>query len=186
MGSIVQIFFISISLAMDAFGVSIAGGIKSKKPKLIHAVKIAAFFGLFQAVMPVIGWLIGRGAKDIIASAAPWIAFILLSAIGIKMIREASDKRTVKTHIHQTGTLLMLSVATSIDALIIGVTLSLIEIPFLVSITIISIVTFVLSFTGFLFGKTLARFFGRKVEIIGGAALIAIGLKILLEYYFIK
>lgn len=177
----IQILLISASLAMDAFGVSIAGGIKSKNPKLIHAVKIAAFFGFFQAIMPVFGWLVGQGAKDAVALAGHWIAFILLGFIGIKMIREASDVSKVKGHIHHTGTLIMLSLATSIDAFIIGVTLSLIKIPFLLSITIISIVTFVLSFSGFLFGKELGRFFGRKIEILGGLALIAIGIKILIE-----
>lgn len=167
---------------MDAFGVSIAGGVTSKKPKIIHAIKIATFFGLFQAGMPVVGWLIGKGAKDIISVSGPWIAFILLGFIGIKMIRESADTKKIKGHIHHTRTLLMLSLATSIDALIIGVTLSLIEIPFLISIIVISIVTFVLSFAGFLFGKELGRFFGKKVEILGGVALIAIGFKILLEH----
>lgn len=181
MAAVLQILFISFSLAMDAFGVSIAGGIKSKNPKIAHAVKVAAFFGLFQAAMPIIGWLIGQGAKDIITLAGHWIAFILLGFIGIKMIREASDANKVQGHIHHTGTLLMLSVATSIDALIIGVTLSFIKIPFLISITVISIVTFILSFSGFLFGRQLGYFFGRKIEIFGGLALIVIGFKILIE-----
>lgn len=185
MGSVLQILLISVSLAMDAFGVSIAGGIKSKNPKIAHAVKIATFFGLFQAVMPVIGWLIGQGAKDIVNVAGPWIAFILLGFIGIKMIRESSDTSKVKVHIHHTRTLIMLSLATSIDALIIGVTVSLLKIPFLISITVISIVTFVLSFSGFLFGKELGRFFGKRIEIFGGVVLIVIGLKILLEQLII-
>lgn len=97
---------------MDAFGVSIAGGITAKKPKIIHAVKIATFFGLFQAGMPIAGWFIGKGAKDIISVYGPWIAFILLSLIGIKMIRESTDTKKIKGHIHHTKTLLILSLAT--------------------------------------------------------------------------
>lgn len=181
--AIFQIFLISFSLAMDAFSVSIAGGMKSQTAKVTHAVKVAAFFGIFQAIMPIAGWLIAEVMKGFITAIDHWVAFILLGIIGIKMIQEAlSNNKEEKKDILNTNTLLMLSIATSIDALIVGVTLSLLKIPFLISISTIGIVTFILSFLGFLFGKQIGVFFGKKAEILGGAALIAIGLKILIEH----
>lgn len=178
-----QIFLISFSLAMDAFSVSIAGGMKSQTAKVAHALKIAAFFGIFQAVMPLIGWAIGEAMKGFITAIDHWVVFILLGIIGIKMIREAlSNDKGEKKDILNTKTLLLLSIATSIDALIVGITLSLLKLPFFVSISTIGIVTFILSFLGFLFGKQIGAIFGKKVEILGGVALILIGLKILIEH----
>jgi manganese efflux pump family protein len=180
---IFQLLLVSFGLAMDAVSVSIAGGIRSQKSKIIHAFKIAAFFGIFQAVMPIFGWLIGEAAKGFIGSIDHWVAFILLGIIGIKMIREAlSSVGTEKRNIFDTKVLLMLSIATSIDAFVVGITLNLLRTPFLVSIIMIGIVTFFLSFIGFLFGKQLGILFGKKVEIFGGVALILIGLKILIEH----
>lgn len=178
-----QILLVSFSLALDAFSVSIAGGMKSKAVKVAAAAKVAAFFGIFQVVMPIFGWLIGETLKGFIASIDHWVAFILLGVIGIKMIREAlSTDEEKKKNILDTKTLLLLSVATSIDALIVGITLNLLRIPFLFSIAAIGIVTFVLSFLGFLSGKYLGTMFGKKVEILGGVALIIIGSKILIEH----
>ncbi len=168
---------------MDSFSVSIAGGMKSQTAKVSHAVKVAAFFGIFQAFMPIIGWLIGEAMKGLVTAIDHWVAFILLGIIGIKMILEAlNNNGEEKKEIHNTKTLLLLAIATSIDALIVGITLSLLKIPFLVSIFTIGIVTFILSFLGFLFGKQLGELFGKKVEIFGGVALILIGLKILIEH----
>ena len=184
MSGIVQIFLIAISLAMDAFSVSIAGGMKSQKAKVIHAVKVAAFFGIFQAVMPLLGWLIGEAAKGFILSIDHWVAFILLGFIGVNMIREArKDDGVERKDMLKTNILLMLAVATSIDAFIVGITLSLLQTPLLVSVTIIGIVTFVLSFVGFIFGKQLGALFGKKVEIAGGVVLILIGLNILIQHF---
>jgi manganese efflux pump family protein len=183
MSAILQILIISFSLAMDAFSVSIAGGMRSQTGRVIHAVKIAAFFGIFQTVMPVIGWLIGEVLKTFIFSVDHWIAFILLGVIGIKMIKDAlSPDGKIKNYILNTKTLLFLSVATSIDALIVGITLEVIEIPFLSSIIMIGLVTFILSFLGFLFGKQLGILFGKKVGALGGITLIFVGLKILIEH----
>jgi putative Mn2+ efflux pump MntP len=183
MTAVLEIFFISLGLAMDAVSVSIAGGMKSQKAKIIHALKVAAFFGIFQAVMPVFGWLIGEATKGFISGIDHWVAFILLGIIGIKMIWEAlNDSKMEKGNIFDTKTLLILSVATSIDALIVGITLNLLKTPFLISIAMIGTITFVLSFLGFLFGKQLGIFFGKKVGALGGIALILIGLKILIEH----
>jgi manganese efflux pump family protein len=177
-----QIFLIAFGLAMDAFSVSIAGGMKAQRAKTSDALKVALFFGVFQAVMPVFGWLVGQAAKGFIAGIDHWIAFILLGIIGIKMIREAFDDVNEEKNILDTRTLLLLSVATSIDALIVGITLNLLDVPFFISIIVIGAVTFVLCFLGYLFGKRLGMLFEKKVEIIGGVVLIFIGLKILIEH----
>ncbi len=176
------ILLISLSLAMDAFSVSVTGGIKSQGAKMAQAIKVAAFFGVFQAFMPVLGWLIGEAMKGYIAGIDHWIAFILLGGIGLKMIQEARSKSPDKKDILNIKTLLLLAIATSIDALIIGITLNLLNIPFLVSIATIGITTFILCFFGFLFGKKLGGLFGRKIEILGGLVLIFLGFKILAEH----
>lgn len=178
----ISILIIAVSLALDAFSVSVAGGIKTQKATTHDALKVAAFFGVFQGVMPLIGWMIGQGFSSVIADYSNWVAFILLSLIGLKMIQEAfkdvSEKESI--NILSTKTLIALSVATSIDALIVGFTLAYVDLPLLVSALVIGVVTFVLCVAGFLFGKRLGSFFEGKVEIIGGIALIGIGIKLLL------
>lgn len=184
MNTFFPIILISISLALDSLAVSIAGGAHAQKSKIIHAIKVAAFFGTFQAIMPLFGWLIGETIKDAIISVDHWIAFFLLSGIGIKMIHESitalpEDK---KRDLLNTKTLIMLSIATSIDAFVVGITLGLLTIPLLLSISIIGVVTFILCFFGFLFGNSFGKLFGKRIEILGGLVLIAIGTKILLEH----
>jgi manganese efflux pump family protein len=183
MTAFVQIMIISVSLAMDAFSVSIAGGIKSQRAKILHAIKVAAFFGVFQASMPFLGWFLGELMKDFIAAFSHWIAFILLSIIGIKMIREALDQdENEKKNLLDTKTLIFLSIATSIDAFIVGISLNLLTLPFFVSVMTIGVVTFILSFVGFLFGKKIGTLFGKNVEIFGGVMLLLIGCNILLTH----
>jgi manganese efflux pump family protein len=183
MTGVLEIFFISLSLAMDSVSVSIAGGMKSQTAKITHAFKVAAFFGTFQAIMPIFGWLIGKASEGFISGIDHWVAFVLLGIIGVKMMREALSKdKKIKKDILDTKTLLLLSVPTSIDALIVGITLELIGVPFLSSIIMIGLVTFILSFLGFLFGKQLGLLFGKKIGALGGIALILIGLKILIEH----
>lgn len=182
MSRVVSIFIIAISLALDAFSVSIAGGIKSQKASIQDAFKVAVFFGAFQGVMPLIGWAIGAAFRDYVNDYAGWVAFTLLSLIGLKMIYEAlQDGESKLTNILATKTLILLSIATSIDALVVGVTLSLLALPLLLSALIIATITFLLCFAGFLFGKRLGSLFGGKVEIVGGLALIAIGINLLLR-----
>lgn len=183
MAGVFQILLISFSLAMDAFSVSITGGMSSQKAKITRALKVAAFFGAFQGVMPLIGWLIGEVMNGLIFSIGHWVAFILLGIIGVKMIHEALSNNDEKKDILNTKTLLMLSIATSIDALVVGITLNLIKLPFLISVSAIGVVTFILSFFGFLFGSRIGVLFGKKVEIAGGVVLIIIGIKILLERF---
>jgi putative Mn2+ efflux pump MntP len=179
----VIIILISLGLALDSFSVSIAGGIKSQKARTTDAIKVSAFFGSFQALMPVIGWLIAEASKNFISAIDHWIAFILLVAIGIKMIVESfSSNNDNKKDLLETKTLLLLAIATSIDALVVGITLNLLKTPFLISISTIGLVTFALSFLGFLFGKRLGKLFGKRIEILGGLVLILIGIKILIEH----
>lgn len=182
MGVFLQILLISVSLAMDAFGVSVTSGMRSKKAVINHALKIAGFFGIFQAGMPVIGWLIGEVVQEYVAVFAPWIGFLLLVIVGIKMLQKTGKKRRGTKDIFNTKTLLLLSIATSIDALVVGITLNLIQVPFVLSIATIGGVTFVLCFFGYLFGEELEELFGKKIEVLGGAALILIGCKILIEH----
>lgn len=183
MTALIQIFIIAVSLALDAFSVSVASGIKSQKAQISKGLTLAFFFGAFQALMPLLGWYLGILIENFIASYSHWIAFVLLFLIGIKMIKESFDDTSEKEklQIFELKTLLLLSIATSIDAFIVGISLAVINIPLFISVAIIGIMTFILCFLGFLFGKKLGSFFEGKVEVIGGIALIAIGLKILLE-----
>jgi putative Mn2+ efflux pump MntP len=183
MGSFITIFIIAVSLALDAFAVSVAGGIRSQQSQWKDAVKIGLYFGGFQAIMPLIGWVMGNSFRSLVMNASGWIAFILLSIIGLKMIKEAlsnDDDKEPKSLLNS-RTLLLMAIATSIDALVVGITLSLIGLPLLVSISVIGVITFALSVFGFLFGKKLGSFFAGKIEIVGGIALIGIGLKLLLQ-----
>ncbi|MBM3707010.1 MAG: manganese efflux pump [Actinobacteria bacterium] len=179
----INILFISFSLAMDCFAVSITGGSSTKKPGILDAFKVGLFFGLFQAIMPLIGWLIGYSFRNLIDIIDHWIAFSLLAVIGIKMLYKAFKKtEKKKTAITRLSTLLVLSVATSIDALVIGVSLSLMKIPLYLSVIIIGLFTFIFSIIGYFLGHKIGKVIGDKMEIIGGVILIGIGIKILIEH----
>jgi putative Mn2+ efflux pump MntP len=180
---LIAILFIALGLAMDAFAVSITSGFTTKQLKVNHAFRLAAFFGLFQAIMPVIGWLAGFGLRDFISGIDHWIAFGLLSIIGVKMILESTkmspDKKIDPLNIY---VLLMLSIATSIDALAVGLTLSVLNISIITPAIIIGIITFLLSFIGVFIGDRFGHFFENKIEALGGLILIGIGIKILIEH----
>ena len=182
--SILTIIFIAFGLAMDAFAVSITSGITIKGLKFNNALKIAIFFGAFQAIMPLIGWLAGLGLKDFISGIDHWIAFGILSFIGCKMIYESIRIKSYEKEINPLNVyvLLMLSIATSIDALAIGVSFAFIKIFIVTPAIIIGIVTFLLSFLGIFIGNRFGHFFENKIEIAGGIILIVIGTKILLEH----
>lgn len=176
---------IAVGLAMDAFAVAISGGATLREKRGRWAVIIGALFGGFQAAMPVLGWLGGRGIASFIGIWGPWVAFLLLALIGGKMIVEAvrgDDGGQFATG--SMATLLLLAVATSIDALAVGVTFAVLDTPILWPAVTIGAVTFALSAAGVLIGSSLDRVFGRKVEILGGVILIGIGLRILLEHLF--
>jgi putative Mn2+ efflux pump MntP len=181
--NMITILFIAFGLAMDAFAVSITNGITIKHQRINNALKIGIFFGSFQALMPLIGWLAGLRLRDFISGFDHWVAFGLLSLIGGKMIYESTkigdDKEIRSLNLF---VLLLLSIATSIDALAVGLSFAFLKISIATPIIVIGIVTFILSFLGVLVGNKLGHFFENKMEILGGLILIGIGIKILIEH----
>jgi len=182
--SLITVFIIAIGLGIDAFSVAIGIGASHDRKSWAPALRLAMFFGLFQFVMPIIGWLAGLTVVNIIASFDHWIAFGLLALVGGKMIREGFEKESNEKSADQTSgwPLLMLSVATSIDALAVGFSFSILKNQILFPAVIIGIICFFMTVTGMIFGKILAGIFGKKVEIFGGFVLIAIGIKILMDH----
>lgn len=187
------IFFIALGLSMDAFAVSITSGIIIKKPNFKHAIKIGLFFGVFQAIMPYIGWLLGRQFSDFLNQIDHWIVFILLSFIGVKMISEArKNKGNNKEYIKRTDrrktnplnniVLLTLAVATSVDALAVGISFAFLNVSIYISMIIIGLVTFIFSIIGVYIGNLSGDLLKNKAETIGGLILIIIGIKILFEH----
>ena len=178
-----EIIAIGIGLAMDAFAVSICKGLSMKKIDWKKAIIIALYFGIFQALMPVLGYFLGSAFSSFVQSVDHWIAFILLAIIGGNMIKDSTDdeveKRNDKVDVK---TMLLLAIATSIDALAVGVTFAFFEVNLLLSISIIGIITFVLSFLGVIIGNKFGDKFQNRAELAGGIVLIIIGLKILLEH----
>lgn len=178
----VTVILIAIGLAMDAFAVSIAKGISVNENKLKSAILLASLFGGFQALMPVIGWLAGLGLEDIIMGVDHWIAFVLLGFIGSKMIYDSTRSEDGKEEDITLFAALTLAVATSIDALMVGLTFAFLETPILIPILIIGVITFALSFVGVIFGSGMGSIFGKKIKILGGLILILIGIRILIEH----
>lgn len=178
------ILLIAVGLAMDAFAVSISGSTTLREGRGRWALTIGALFGGFQAGMPVLGWLGGVSLASFIGAYDHWIAFLLLALIGGKMIVEAvrGEEDGAQFVAGSMTTLLLLAVATSIDALAVGVTFAMLDTPILWPAVTIGAVTFVLSAAGVLLGSSFGRVFGRKVEILGGVILIGIGLRILLDH----
>lgn len=179
-----SIFLTGFALSMDAFAVSITKGITLKKINLSIAIKIAFFFGLFQAIMPLIGWLFGMNFELYIRSIDHWIAVILLSFLGIKMILDAisDDTKNDTTTYLNNKELIVLSIATSIDALAIGVTFAFLNIDIIPVCISIGIITFLVCFIGVLIGKKIGSLFKNYAQIVGGVILILIGLNILNEH----
>ena len=179
-----SIFIIAVGLGMDAFAVAIGTGVFLKNPPRSSALRLSFFFGLFQFLMPVAGWLAGRSISKFIRDYDHWVAFLLLAAIGGKMIVDAlRDEKDISAADPTRGLqLVLLSVATSIDALAVGLSLALLNVAILYPSVVIGMVAFVMTWVGVTFGERLGRVFGRKVEIAGGLILIGIGVKILLEH----
>ena len=181
-----EIFLTGIALAMDAFAVSICKGIKMPKLRKSHIVIIAVFFGGFQMLMPLIGWLLGSQFVQYISKFDHWIAFALLAFIGVKMAIESFKhdeedccKCDSKLDLKE---LVVLAIATSIDALAVGITFALYpDINILPSISIIGIVTFVICAGGVVIGHKFGAKFKSKAELLGGIVLVIIGLKLLIE-----
>ena len=182
MGAI-EILLISIGLAMDAFAVSVCKGLAMKKMSWKKAIIIGLYFGIFQAVMPVIGYFLGTTFERFITNVDHWIAFILLVGIGINMVKEAFDKESENRNDDvDVKTMLVLSIATSIDALAIGITFACLKIHIAMPVIIIGLITFIISVIGVKIGNRFGNKYEKKAEIMGGVILILLGIKILLEH----
>jgi len=180
---IISILFIAFGLAMDAFSVSVTSGITTRNIKYYQVLKMGLSFGLFQTFMPILGWLAGSNLKVYISGIDHWIAFALLSFVGVRMVYESLKGESQVINPFDNKTLILLSISTSIDALVVGVTFSFLETSILFPVLIIGIITFILSSIGILMGNGLRHFFeNAKVEIFGGLILIGIGIKILIEH----
>ena len=175
---------ISVGLAMDAFAVSVSCGTTLKKHRGQGALRMGLAFGGFQMAMPTLGWLGGSALRAFIAGIDHWIAFGLLAFIGGKMLYEATRPGSCRKEIDPSdlGVLLMLAVATSIDALAVGVSFAFLNVPLLAPILIIGLITFTLSGLGVFIGNGVGRFLEGKAEALGGLVLIGIGAKILFEH----
>lgn len=179
----IELLAIAVGLAMDAFAVSVSNGMSIPDLRFKDALKFGIFFGFFQMLMPYLGWLAGRLFSDYITAFDHWIAFILLGYIGIKMIidakhcEEASGSTKFKV-------LLILAIATSIDALAAGVTFAFMPGNIYYYVGVIGIITFALSTFGALIGKRAGCALGSRAQLVGGALLVIMGLKILVEHLF--
>ena len=180
-----SIFLISLGLAADCFAVAISGSISMRTLSFIQVFRVSLAFGIFQGLMPVLGWLAGQTVVGLIADYDHWLAFILLVLVGSRMIWESfrlSDEHSKNTDITKGFLLLTLSVATSIDALAVGLTFAFMKINIAVASSTIGIVAFVATVIGFLLGRKASQLIGRRTETIGGMILIGIGIKIILEH----
>lgn len=178
-----ELFILAVGLSMDAFAVSICKGLSIRGLLPRHAVIVGLWFGAFQALMPAIGWLLGASFADMIASVDHWIAFVLLSLIGGNMIREALKGEEADCDPSLAPlTMLLLAVATSIDALAVGVTFAFLRVDILPAVALIGVCTFVISAAGVKIGNVFGARYKSKAELFGGAVLVLIGLKILLEH----
>ena len=182
--TLLTIILLAVALAMDAFAVSIASGIAIKEIRIKHSLIIASWFGFFQAIMPLLGWLSGVKLQRFITEIDHWIVFGLLFFIGSKMIYEAFQIEDVENRSNpmDIAVLFSLSIATSIDAFAAGVSFALLNIQVVEPIIIIGIITFIMSFIGVWIGDKGTHFFEKKMEVAAGIVLIAIGVKVLISH----
>ncbi len=191
MGFFIQTLLIGIGLSMDAFAVSICKGLGMSKLNKKQMFIIALYFGGFQALMPYIGWAVGARFSSYVSQYAHWIAFILLAIIGGKMMHEALTESEdceddgIKDKKLSHKELLLLAIATSIDALAVGISFAFLNVPIIPSIIIIGLTTFAISLAGVVIGNIFGSKYKNKAEFVGGLILVIIGLKIVLEQYLI-
>ena len=180
-----ELFLIGVGLSMDAFAVSVCKGLAMPKLSMKHAAIIALFFGGFQALMPTLGWVLGTQFASLVASYSHWIAFALLAFIGGKMlwdvIRGEEDEEDDDSFKLDFKELLMLAIATSIDALAVGITFAFLQVDVAPAASLIGVTTFVISLAGVAIGHAFGSRYERPATVVGGIVLICIGLKILLE-----
>ncbi len=182
------LLLMGVGLSMDAFAVSICKGLSMRKVNKKQCLVIGLFFGGFQALMPFVGWVLGSQFEQYITSIDHWIAFILLGFIGGKMVVEAIREKDEAVEVGKMDPpldlkeLFILAIATSIDALAVGITFAFLQVPIVEAISIIGITTFVISVIGVYVGNFFGNRYKKKAELAGGMILILIGLKILLEH----
>ena len=187
--TLLEIFLVGIGLSMDAFAVAICKGLAMPTINRKQTLLIAAYFGVFQALMPLTGWLLGSQFARHVTKMAPWIAFVLLAWIGGNMIRESLSKKEKDEEVEPAELrhkeLCMLAIATSIDALAVGVSFSMVElaIPIGAAAALIGCTTFAISVGGVFVGHIFGARYKNRAEFVGGAILILIGVKILLEHF---
>lgn len=180
---LIELFLIAVGLSMDAFAVSVCKGLAMPKCTFKKAAIVGLWFGGFQALMPAIGYILGSQFQEAIASIDHWIAFVLLALIGGNMIHEALDNDEEEADASlDVKTMFLLAVATSIDALAIGITFAFLKVNIIPAVCFIGIVTFIISFAGVKIGNVFGARYKNKAEIVGGVILILLGLKILLEH----
>ena len=181
---LIEIILIALGLSMDCFAVSVSGGVSIKNLNFYKALKPALFFATFQILMPVIGWLVGNAFSKAFQQFDHFVAFFILAFIGIKMIYESfqDEEKGKKFQMDKLRILIGLSIATSIDALIVGFGLGFLKFPVFAFLGMVWLITFLMTMTGLFIAKQVSPVFGKRAEVIGGIILFLIGLKILLEH----
>lgn len=180
------ILLLALGLSMDATAVAAARGLAAERIRFQHVLRVAFLFGGFQALMPVLGWFVGSRIGPVVQAYDHWIAFVLLGAIGTKMLYEAFQQKEENAedtaNLFRMDVMLVLAVATSIDALAVGVTLPILGAPLLLSVVTIGVTTALLSAGGLLVGRRFGALLGKRLDIAGGLVLIGLGTKILVEH----
>ena len=181
---VIELLLIALGLSMDAFAVSVGKGLSVQKINLRHSLSVGVWFGGFQALMPLIGYFLGVSFASLVESFDHWIAFILLGIIGFNMIREAlsNDECEAAHPDFSVRTMLMMAIATSIDALAVGVSFAFLHIDIWSATSIIGVTTFILSIVGLRIGNIFGCRYKSKAEFAGGAILMVMGIKILIEH----
>ena len=178
-----ELIILSVGLAMDAFAVAICKGLSMKKMNWKNASIIGAYFGIFQGLMPIIGYLIGMNFQSKIEGVDHWIAFVLLGTIGINMIKEAISKQNeIVSESINFKEMIILGIATSIDALVIGITFAFLKVNCILASSLIGVITFAISVLGVKIGNVFGSKYEKKAQFTGGTILIILGIKILLEH----
>ena len=178
----IELFLIAVGLSMDAFAVSVCKGLSVKKVGVKHAALAGLYFGGFQFLMPVIGYLLGFRFESVIESIDHWVAFVLLAFIGGNMIKESFGKGEELNDDFGVRTMLLMAIATSIDALAVGITFAFLEVQILPAAGLIGVTTFLLSFVGIYIGNAFGTRYKSRAELAGGIILVVIGVKILVEH----
>jgi manganese efflux pump family protein len=182
--SFVEILLIAVGLAMDAFAVSLGVGAAGQATRPRPIFRLSFHFGLFQALMPVLGWLAGTRVANLISGVDHWLALALLSFVGIRMIKSGFDPNgdCAPADASRGGTLIILCVATSIDAFAVGLSMAMLHVQILYPSAVIGVVTVMLSLLALLVGGRLGKAFGKRMEIVGGLILVGIGLRVVLTH----